>query len=107
VWGVHEGELLHCLLHKLLLYYDVNERLYCESLSDPARLVDPALVTVQQQHCYPEEYFQDVPAAGMLVEGYPVRLRPNTTDMLVMQQISHRAPRSASMKTAASTNFRM
>ena len=47
----------------------------------------PALVTVNQEQAYPGGYFNDVPAAQFIKDGYTVRMRPGSTDARVMKQV--------------------
>ena len=47
----------------------------------------PALVIVNQQNAYPGAYFKDVPAAKFMKDGYPVHMRPGSTDAQVMKQV--------------------
>jgi hypothetical protein len=69
---------------QLELYDDTNTRIYCRDLGES---IDPAFVTVRQGMAYPDGYFTDVPAAKALKEGYPIRMRPGSTDVAVMDQV--------------------
>lgn len=71
---------------QLSLYDKSHKRVYCENLGD-ASMEGPSLITVAQQHCYPAGYFDVVPAAKVLQGGYPMAMRANSTDHLVMRQV--------------------
>ena len=69
---------------QLHLYDEAGtRRLYCTDL----HAVDPAVVMVQQGAGYPDGYFNDVPAAKVLKHGYPITMRPGSTDVAVMNQV--------------------
>jgi hypothetical protein len=69
---------------QLELYDNSDTRIYCGDLGSS---IDPAFVTVRQEMAYPDGYFTDVPAAKALQQGYPIRMRPGSTDVSVMDQV--------------------
>ena len=71
---------------QLQLTDERQQRVYCEALGDPTG-DSPGLITVTQQDCFPEGYFDAVPAASVLLGGYPMAMRAGSTDYLVMQQV--------------------
>lgn len=52
---------------------------------------------MQQGSCYPEGYFNDVPQAKPLKQGYPIAMRPGSTDASVMAQACFNIHRAASL----------
>lgn len=69
---------------QLMLYDDSNVRIHCNDLGHSQ---DPAVVIVQQGQLYPNGYFDDVPAANVVKHGYPITMRPGSTDNAVMSQV--------------------
>ena len=84
---------------QLHLYDEAGtRRLYCTDL----HAVDPAVVMVQQGAGYPHDYFNDVPAAKVVKSGYPIAMRPKSTDVAVMIQV-HCVILSAWLSLSSST----
>ena len=45
------------------------------------------MVKVHQEGAYPNGYFNEVPKSSFLRSGYPIRMRPGSTDAAVMKQV--------------------